>query len=229
MGGVVPHHEVATKMVDNFFALAQRIKPKRIIVLAPNHFKMDAPHIISSRRDWKSKETIIKAESSLVQKWRDEKLVVEDDEVAEREHAVGNMVPYIAKHFAKSKLIPLIIHPQAGREELDRLAEAVYKDLDESTLIVASVDFSHYLTSEEADRKDEKTLSAIRNRDWNVLLEMGSDNLDCSACIYVIDKIMRDNGKNEFRIMEHTNSEKILGWKSPQGVTSYFLFVYDEE
>jgi AmmeMemoRadiSam system protein B len=85
-----------------------------------------------------------------VQALLDKGLAVRDDEVLDVENSVGTLVPFIMHFSPETRIVPLILHSRRFLQEIDRLLDAIAPCLKEDAVVVASVDFSHYLTRQEA-------------------------------------------------------------------------------
>ena len=96
---------------------------------------------------------------------------------------------------------------------------------DEKTVIVASVDFSHYLPKEEAIKKDKESLEAIKNFNYERIYSFGNDNLDSPPSIATLLSTMEKSGFTNIEVLGNSNSVEILGAESPQ-TTSYFNIAF---
>lgn len=66
-----------------------------------------------------------------------------------------------------AKIVPLIVKDIFSFQSGDDFAENLDKILPENSLIIASLDFSHYLPSNAADFHDEKSLAVLSNFDYD--------------------------------------------------------------
>ncbi len=77
------------------------------------------------------------------------------------ERSIEVIFPFLQFYLKNFKIIPIVTAPC----NIDRLTQAVEKLLDEKTLVIASSDLSHYLTYEEAVKRDKDTIDTILNLD----------------------------------------------------------------
>lgn len=68
-------------------------------------------------------------------------------------------------------------------------------------MLLLSMDFSHYKTSDEADAEDVKSLASIKN----FTVKRGLD-IDCPRGTALFLGIMKDLGTTHISILGHTNS-----------------------
>jgi AmmeMemoRadiSam system protein B/AmmeMemoRadiSam system protein A len=84
-----------------------------------------------------------------------------DKSAHESEHSLEVVVPFIQVVFPKAKIVPIVV----GSQDLHictRFGQALATVLkNKNALIVASSDFSHYPSRDDANRVDRKTLEAI--------------------------------------------------------------------
>jgi AmmeMemoRadiSam system protein B len=105
-------------------------------------------------------------------------------------------------------------------EEDARRVSAVLARLFPGSLMVASIDFSHYRSAAEARARDAETLSAIRSSRVGRILSFGNDNLDSPGSLAILLDTMRLTGASRFVLRANTDSSA-LGGSALGGVTSY--------
>jgi hypothetical protein len=147
-----------------------------------------------------------------------------DDEIVAVEHAVVDIAPLIQPYFPWARIVPLMISNRVSLPELEELAGAV-DDCVANFVVIASIDFSHYLTSSEAKVKDAETLQIIEERDYESLLGFGNNHLDAPAAMTVFLEVMDSLGARGFERLEHTNSGELSGDRNAS-VTSYLVGVF---
>jgi MEMO1 family protein len=96
-----------------------------------------------------------------------------------------------------------------------------YKD----TLILDSVDFSHYLTAAQAERNDKKTLDIMQRFDYPSLFTLNNDYVDSPPSIGVFLMAMQALGATDSTMLYNTNSGFLEGNDYIQ-TTSYFSIMY---
>jgi len=195
VGGVVPHHLLAGGLIDSFFEKLSFQNPKRIILLGPDHGDF-TPEVKSlTPRGWN------------------------------KEHSITNITPFIKKYLPDATISPIVLSNKMGLSEIEDLAEVLSKKIDKDTVLIASVDFSHYLKEQEAEENDKKTLEIIKNFDYQSLLALNSDYLDGPAPIAVLLKTIQKTSHNNFEVSNHTNSSQLMG-NSFNEITSYFVIKF---
>lgn len=226
IGAVAPHHLVAGPLIAEALELAMQQSPSTVVLVGPNH-KNRGARIITGWKDWQTPDGLAATDRETVQALLDKGLAVRDDEVLDVEHSVGTLVPFI-KHFSpETRIVPLILHHDVSLQEIDRLLDAIAPCLKEDAVVVASVDFSHYLTRQEAEDRDVITLQSMKGFDYASLLRMGNDNLDSPASLSLVLRWAQRAGLQDFQVLRNTNSGIILKNDSIE-TTSYFTLLFGE-
>lgn len=229
ISGVLPHHLVAGRLIVQFMKNLAAQNPAVIILAGPNHYNLGGK-IITGLYDWQTPDGLVKTEQEIAGVLLDKGLAVRDEEVLSREHAVGGLMPFIRHFMPQTRVVPLVFHYDVSLTEIDALLETLRPYLDKTTgaaVVVASVDFSHYLTRQEAEFKDEITLKAMREFDYTALYQMGNDHLDSPASLALAFRTAEKRGVRDFEILDNTNSGVIFKNDIIE-TTSYFTLVFRE-
>jgi AmmeMemoRadiSam system protein B len=223
-GGVVPHHLVAGYMIADFFRILSAREVERVIVIGPNHY-LKGPRVASSRYNWQTPFGILKTDTALVDELTGSGITGVDEGAIAGEHSIAAIVPYIKYYLPDSAVVPVILHPDLTEREAENLANLLLQNTGNRDVLVASVDFSHYLTGEEAMQRDAVTLKAIGERDYSRLLKMGDEYLDSPPSLVTLMKAMDKAGAASMTVLHHSNSARILE-RNLEETTSYFTLIY---
>lgn len=227
VSGVAPHHLVAGHLIADYFAGLSRQSPEVIIIVGPNHENRGGK-IITGFYDWQTPDGKVKIESRVVKGLLDGHLAVQDEKVLAAEHSIGSLVPFVHHYLPQARIVPIILHHGVTLGEVDKLLNEIEPYLNDKTVLVASVDFSHYLTSREAENKDTQTLIHMRNFDYPTLFRLGDDHLDSPASLALAFRLAENQGVRDFQILDHTNSGIIMN-NYLMETTSYFTLVLAKE
>ncbi|HHT62230.1 MAG: AmmeMemoRadiSam system protein B [Bacillota bacterium] len=227
-GGVIPHHLVAHKLIARVFNHLKPQNPGTIILIGPNH-NNEGDRIITSFQGWQTPFGVVNVDEKLL---RDiclaSPLIKQDDQIMGKEHAMGNIMPFIKYYLPETKVVPLIFHHNLTIDEASSLGKQLAALIDDNTVILASVDFSHYLMPDEAEEKDKETIYALKT--WNLgrIFTMGDEYLDSPPSLGVLFRAMDKLGMRDFTVLNHTNSGVLLGNKNIE-TTSYITLLFGIE
>jgi len=224
LGGVVPHHILAGAMFSHFFVALEQHPPKTVVVVGPNH-ENRGDRIITGRRGWNTDFGVVESDRTLVNRLVAGGLAHLDENALSTEHSVGALMPYLKYHAPQARVVPIIVHKDVSLTEMRRLADLLAPLLGPDCVLVASIDFSHYLTRAEAEAKDVTTLRVIRDFNIPALQEMGPDHIDSPASLGLLMLAMQQQGISQPELVAHTNSGVIIGSDLIE-TTSYFTFTY---
>jgi hypothetical protein len=228
IGGIVPHHLVAGHLIARFMEnLALNSNPEVIVLVGPNHYNLGAK-VITGYYDWQTSEGIVKTDKQIVRELVNSGLALENEEVMANEHSIGAVVPFIEHFLPEARVVPLIFHHDVSLDEVDKVLAMLATYLDEKAVFIGSVDFSHYLSRQEAQEKDEYTLQVMHDFDYGNLYSMSSDYLDSPASLALVFRNAERRGITDFHVLDNTNSGIILKNDMIE-TTSYFTLIFEEK
>lgn len=224
VGGLTCHHALAGLVLSQLFVEVGEQPPETVIVVAPNHENL-GQRVITGRRAWATDFGAVEADQALIDRLAGAGLADVDDRALEAEHSIGALMPYLKYHAPDATVVPLILHKDVSQADIRRLAEFIAPLLGPKRLLIASVDFSHYLTRAEAEANDAVTMKAIQDFDLDTLWRMGSGYLDSPPALGLLMLAMQAIGAEGPELAAHTNSGVLLGSDTAL-TTSYFTFKF---
>ncbi|MDP4092969.1 MAG: AmmeMemoRadiSam system protein B [Bacillota bacterium] len=225
-GGIVPHHLLAGNIIASFFSTLSLQKPELVIVIAPNHDGIGANDIQTGSFSWETPFGILDADLRTVKGLIDSKAAAENNDLMQQDHSISGLVPYIKYYMPDAKIEPVMLRGSMSTEKSVWLGNELIKQArGRNFVVIASIDFSHYLPGSTADKMDEITLKAIKERDLNSISNMGNDNLDSPPSLICFLSAMKAAGAENFDVAEHNNSDKLTGSKT-NSTTSYFSMLF---
>ncbi len=224
-GGIIPHHLLVSDVIADFFSRLSTQKPTTIILVGPNHYERGNFEALTSLYDWETPLGIVHADESIIGALIGSQLVVVDEKTLPDDHSLSAIMPFIKYYLPDAKVVPILVSRSLSKEESEILATKLSSLFNDNTVVVASVDFSHYLSSTEARDKDEITLQILKEFDYQRLYLLDNDYLDSPASVGILLMTMQKLGSTNMEILFHTNSGEILNNKFIP-TTSYFEIVY---
>lgn len=225
-GGVVPHHLLASYIIADFFKKLSIQKPQTIILIGPNHEEKGNYKVLSSRYLWKTEYGMVEPNLLLIDKLMASNLVKIDESVMPSDQSISALMPFISFYMPYVKIVPMLLSSKMTNEEIGILSDSLSEILkDKNTILVASVDFSHYLSFDQANARDLESITAIKKFGCKKLLTFDSDNLDSASSICTLLYSMLGVGATNIDILNHDNSATIQNSKT-DFTTSYFSIFF---
>ena len=168
-GLALPHHRVATDLIAAGMVTAARgARPERIVLLTPDHFRRATRAFATTTRDF---DTVLgrvptdrRAVAALLRSPQ-----VAASQLFEREHGLGELLPYVAQLFPGVPVLPVAVRIGATRAQWDHMVEQLTPWVTPRTLVIQSTDFSHYLPHDQARKHDQQMLNVIAAGDLEAM------------------------------------------------------------
>jgi len=217
-GLIVSHHLLADELIAKAFQAVSSAEDLTIVLISPDHFDHGSGLISSSNCDWRTPYGVLSADTSIIKKLEQNKLVVAENEPFAEEHGIFNLIPFIKKSFPRAKLVPLILKDKIKPEFSYKLAQELKNVLPQNSLVVASVDFTHELSGLAADFHDAKSLSVLSSFDYSGLDRVDVDSKPTlRALLRYLDLVKA----KKFTMLDNSNSAKLLSNPKILDATSY--------
>lgn len=220
ISAVVPHHLAAAIPLAGFFASVQNRNPPVVVLLGPNHLQVGRDNIVTSEYEWKTPYGNIHPASAVIQKLVDQKLAVVNEPVIGGEWSVGALVPFVKRVWPKSDIVPIVLKDRASTSTLDNLAATLAKTLPPGSIVLVSVDFSHYLPYFVADFHDILAENILATGD---LARLKKAEIDSVPSLYFLVKYNEAMGANAWTNVSHTNSAKLASHPEWLETTSHLI------
>ncbi|HCU33920.1 MAG TPA: hypothetical protein DGT21_00320 [Armatimonadetes bacterium] len=135
------------------------------------------------------------------------------------EHSLEVQVPFLQSVLAGFSIVP-IVFADAGRANVTAIAEAVASIADDTTIVIASTDLSHYPEQKAASEVDHAILGAICTMDADRIetvdreqLARGIPNLHCTACglgpVVACIEAAKKLGASRGAVLHYANSAEV--------------------
>lgn len=224
-GGIIPHHLYPGFIFADFFSRLSPQNPKTIILIGPNHYERGNFKALTSVYGWQTPFGVVEPNELFINKLVKENLIKIDGEVVSADHAVAGSMPFVKYYLPNVRVVPILLSGHMTQEETRILASNLKKRMDKDTVIIAAVDFSHYLTNQQAQEKDKVTLEVMKNFDYRQLFSLNNDYLDSPPSIATLLMMMQMLGTTKMQLLHHTNSGELQKDDYIE-TTSYFSIAY---
>jgi hypothetical protein len=156
-----------------FAAAARDGRPNAAVILGVNHRGAGAPLALSPAVGWQTPLGVAPVATELGQALRDlVPALALDARPHAQEHSLEVQVPFLQYLFGELPILPIAIGTASWNMITDLGCALAQLARAQQLLIVASSDFSHYVSQPEAERLDKMALEAIAAVDAVKLLDV---------------------------------------------------------
>jgi AmmeMemoRadiSam system protein B len=219
---LVPHHLLAGNLISEIFSKLQSQDIKTVILIGPNHYEVGNENLQANATSWSSPLGKVAGINLLPSLSRAK------PEHMTNEHSIAGLIPYVTHYLPKSKVFSIIIKNKATDEELRILSDQIKSLWNDQTVLIASVDFSHYLPPEVADQKDNYTKPILLELNEQRVYNLSNDYMDSPTSLALLFKICRSHEVKNFSLINHANSAQLLSNPYLTSTTSYFTGLCEE-
>lgn len=225
-GCIVPHHLVAKDLIHEVFQNVKKDKYKTVVLIGPDHESIHKGKVFTTLSNWQTPTGILETDSNLTKELLKNSFIEVNDDKLTIEHSTSSIIPFINYYLKGVNVVTLVMTKQLKLQDVKILTQALYENINiNETLFIATVDFSHYLNLEDADKMDLISMDAIKNNDITKIMSFSNDNLDSPISVITMLKIMDKLGSTEKTVLNHSNSELILKRKIEE-TTSYLTYLF---
>lgn len=216
---VVPHHNlVKEKRTELFKEIAAKKRDiQTVVILSPDHFSLNQYHISYTDEPWHLSNGEMyfdpKIGDALVNGFSKETGTLRED------HGIYNLLAEIKNLWPEAKIVPLLIGQKMKFDRLNDLRQRLNKYCLNDCLLVASVDFSHYLPRSLADIHDLNSLEALDNLK---ISEDGEIEIDSLQSLYLLTEFAKNKGSLNFHYYDHTNAGWLMKNRDVETTTHFF-------
>lgn len=220
---IIPHHNVVQVLRQQIIneVAHRRVHTKTVIILSPDHFNPSQSGLTTTKSDWVLANGVIQHDQFIGAFFS---TLNQNDAAVKNDHGIYNLLPDIHAAFPQAKIVPILIGQSLKATQLEKLSQVLISTCHTTCLLIASVDFSHYLPAQLADVHDAFSLKAISNLDDALVMNA---EVDSPQSLYLTLQFAKAHHSSRFVFKAHTNSGKlvnnydvettshILGWFQP--------------
>lgn len=232
--GMIPHHLLASDMIAGFFTLAAQNPDgyDTVLLVSPSHFPENCrSDVVTSSSGWDTPYGTVNADSSAVNALLGNTDIAAEDNpsAVEADHGVAGLVPFVRYYLPNARVAVCLLSNKLDRNRLAAVCAEI-ADICSSgrVLLVASVDCSHYLSPEEASRRDAQTAEAIEAMDLRRILGFDDRNVDSPQSVAAFLETARGQGARLELLDRSSSAEKLPhALANPiyqDGITTYLVY-----
>lgn len=224
---IIPHFMVETTKVDEFYSLIKDKRysefiPDHIVLISPNHFFQQNKEIwtiCKKSKTWYLSDQINLSPFPNV--WCDLDVFWNWEKI--KEHGLWSHFRRINKYFSWTEIYPLV-YSSYEMSQVKNVSSQILK-MKWSVLVIASVDFSHYLPEKIATQHDNQSITCLQSWTWTEQ-DFYKLDVDCPSCLFTINEIWKKIGQSwQFR---YRDSSSTVFWKDLGKDNTSRVFMYYE-
>lgn len=222
---IVPHFMLDTTKVNEFYSLIHdkrysESNPDLIVLISPNHFFQQNKKvwtICKKSKTWYLSDQIVL--SPFPGATCDQNVFWNWEKISE--HWLWNHFRWLNQYFSWVEVFPLVFssyNMYSSKNIVNKILKMKWK-----ILVIASVDFSHYLLEDITAKHDEISIQTIQDWTWNAK-DFYDLDVDCPSCLFTINEIAKFIGqKAQFR---YRDSSSTIIWKDMWQENTSRVFMY---
>lgn len=226
LAGIVPHagYAYSGPCAAHLFSRVPK-DTKTVVILGPNHTGRGSGISASDADFWETPLGKVGVDGRLRQRILDNSKIIDCESAAHAdEHSIEVQLPFLQSVLKGFKMVPICMMGGDAETCLE-VGRAIAKAVSgmKDVLLLASTDFSHYVSQDEADKKDSLAIGKILKLDPEGLLET-VEREDISMCgptaVASVLFAVRILGAKNAELLKHYTSGDITGDYS-RGVVGY--------
>src|SRR3989338_2783524 len=202
-GLVVPHHLLAAPLIAQTMSRVTSNEKITVVLISPNHFSAGSAPVLASLYDWQTPYGILAADTKTIGVLEKQNLVKVEEAPFAHEHGIANVVAFIKKVLPYATLVPLMVKDTLPLADTKKITADIVAALPTSTLVIASLDFSHYLPSSAAQFHDAKSVAVMSNFVYEGIRFL---DIDSRPGLGIFLHMLEDKGAKAFTMFKNTNS-----------------------
>lgn len=217
---IIPHHLLAVNISASLLKEASGREINQVIIIGPNHENAGNEKVLTTKAKWQTKIGDVYPAQEIIENLKIDLAIKEDSDAFRNEHSVGAIAPLIKELYPEAKIVPIIFSSNANMSEVEKISSWLTKNVNENSLVVFSIDFSHYLTQGEAEQKDKVTEKLIKKQEIEKIMKLNNDYVDSPPSLATA-VLFAKKMKYDTKIIHHANANDYSDQKSAI-TTSYF-------
>jgi AmmeMemoRadiSam system protein B len=228
-GGVVlPHHMiVGNELSKTYQKLAKVMNPSLVVIVSPNHYEAGNSAIqtcLSCQYQTIGGETPI--DTLLAQRLIKSGLATNKPSTFANEHGIHSHTPFIKKLFPQAQILPIALKWETSPEKTIELSNWLDKNIPRDALVIASVDFSHYIPVDHAKFHDVTSHVTIQNFNYDNIYDL---EIDSPPSISTIAHLMEKRGYMRVDRFAHTNNQDFQSASLAETTSHQFIGFFKGE
>ncbi|MDD5055089.1 MAG: AmmeMemoRadiSam system protein B [Candidatus Peribacteraceae bacterium] len=222
-GVILPHHLLAGSHLAEAYAALREQHPSVVVIVSPDHDGAGEAKIVTTDIGYATPYGSLAVDQGLADQLSGIPLIRQDRNAFIYEAGISAHMPFIRHTFGDVPVLPVLVQGTTTMEEAEALARILDRILPDDALVVASVDFSHYVPEWVADFHDATSLSTLENFDLEFIPRL---EVDSPASLATLQMFLKMRGAQRIVYRDHTNSASIEGKPEIAETTSHVYLAF---
>lgn len=218
---IVSHHLLVAPLIAATFETTKAQRPKTVFIIGPDHLRRGKTPATVSLGFWRTPYGMIAPNESAIKALTTIKGVMLDEAPFDYEHSIAALVPFVKRSLPNAKIVPIMLREDASLATIRQIFEAL--PAGDETLLVFSVDFSHYLPASIARFHDTTSVSVLRSATFK---DVDKLEIDSIPSLQLLQLYVERRGAQHVELLKRTDGTEAAGVPSTEGITSYIFARY---
>ena len=224
-GGIVPHagYIFSGPVAAHFYAeIAKDGFPETFLIIGPNHYGVGAG-VSLSMDDFKTPYGVARVDKELAASISRD-IVAIDENAHKYEHSIEVQIPFLQFFKRDINIVPItmMIQEEVIARELGKIIRDSISETGKDIVVIASSDFSHYVSKKTAYRNDAHAIEKIIERDISGLYSV-IYKYKISMCGYGPITAMLTAVRGEVNLLKYATSGDVKPMKEVVGYAAFVV------
>lgn len=193
---------------------------RTVFLIGPSHHQWFNGVHVTDAQWFRTPLGLVRVDRDIVKLIKDLPPCVRVPSAEELEHSIEVQLPFLQTRLDDFSIVPLL----TGKVDPQAVAELIAPFLDDTTLVVASTDLSHFLNQTEARRADDASIETVLAGDAEGFIDGCGE-----AALRVVMELARRFELRPCLLDKRTSYETAPDLGSPIRVVGYASLVYVKE
>lgn len=230
---LIPHHDITIGRQNSFYkAVSEKIQPSVIVLVSPDHFEKGKKLItVPDKISFETPQGNMNVNHELIFFLQNDdeigKYVSVQDDVWPGEHGIYSHTPFLKKYFPDAQFVPILVKSLSTDDEFkifSKLGALLSRLLGPDSLLIASVDCSHYQIPSVTAFHDEVTINTFLNYEDPRFAEI--DSPESVEVLYSFN-----NARNALNpvLLDHSSTYDYISDDMVVCTSHLYMTFYDDE
>lgn len=211
------------------FSTLKNEKPENIVIIGPSHSYAFNGISVLNADAYETPLGLVPVNRLLTAKLLNSYSITYKKNAHCNEHSIEVLLPFLQYCLSDSFSVTGIVMGSQSDSSVIDLSKLLIENCDiEKTLIIASSDFSHFYTAQQAQEMDKRALDLIKTKAAGIFYEeQVNKRIQCCGFgpILVLDRVMKAFNIANVTVRNYSHSGEVTG--DMNSVVGYASVVYD--